>query len=729
MGVYLSPGVYTREIDVSLYPAAVSTAICAMVGTSIKGPVNSPRYITSPQQYLDTFGNPTTDSFLAYAALGFLEKGNQLYVTRVGTKLGPDALTMATRAVVSGIASTVTASTAGDYTYVDDSFDIIANGAFQTIFLSTTPYTVADIASAINTQAKGFYADSNAGALRLTSTAKGTTSTLEISRINNVPFSFAGITQAIATGTVDETFSITSTNNILKIKINGATEVIVTLPIGGTQSASTIAAAIDAAITNYGGASSAPTSKVQVNTIASGSGVSIEFMTVANSAYSTLGFTVGVVSGTSAIPAGTNTATTVLNFAAINEGTWGNDLTLGIINRADGSFDVVVFYLGVQVERFNQCLRGAANATSDFYIEKLVGTATAAAAGTTTTQQSQFITVADVSTASGFAIDITVGTSTSTFAGGKNGITGIADADYIGVAWDPTTDKPTGMQTFADAERINVNILCVPGVSSTAVVAEMLSLCNNRADCMCIVDPPFGLRPQEVVDWHNGIGSGNTTAFNSSYGALYYDWLQIYDVYNRVNVFIPPSGYIAGVYALNDFVSEPWFAPAGLNRGRILSAIGVRYSPSLGERNLLYGDGNAINPIVNFVQDGITVWGQRTLQRSSTALDRVNVRRLLLYLRKTAAQFSKVFVFEPNDPVTWRRVRLSFEPLLSDVQSRRGITDYKIICDSTINTPARVDRNELWVRILIKPTKAAEFIQIDFVILPQGASLESEILV
>jgi hypothetical protein len=94
-----------------------------------------------------------------------------------------------------------------------------------------------------------------------------------------------------------------------------------------------------------------------------------------------------------------------------------------------------------------------------------------------------------------------------------------------------------------------------------------------------------------------------------------------------------------------------------------------------------------------------------------------------------AANFSKYFVFEPNDPITWRRVRYSFEPLLSDVQSRRGIIDYKVICDETINTPARVDRNELWVRILIKPTKAAEFIQIDFVILPQGASLESEILI
>lgn len=725
MGVYLSPGVYTREIDVSLYPAAVSTTICAMVGTAIKGPVNSPRYITNPQQFLDTYGNPTPISYLGYAALAYLEKGNQLYINRVGTKLGPDALAKADRAVVSGTASTWQAATAGPYTFLGESFDIIANGqALQTIFISTAVKTATELAAEINTQAKSFYADVvTSTTIRLNSNAYGALSTLEVSRINNTVFSFPNVTAAIVTGTVNELFNITDTNKYLKFKINGSTEVTATLTTGAGRNAGDIVTDLNNAFTNAKAvASVSGATKVRVSSEEVGSGTSIEIMSIADSAYSTLGFSVGTTTGTSTIAAGTDTVNTVLNLKAINEGTWGNDLTIALQTRSDATFDILVYYLGVQVEAFRMLKRGSANVADDNYVEKIIGT-------TTTSGESEFITVADVVATTGQPHDIVAGSTASVFANGKNGITGIAEADYIGVPWDPTTDKPTGLQSFADAERISINLLLCPGVSSTAVINQMLQLCEARADCMTIVDSPFGLRPQEVTDWHNGLGSGNTTAFNSSYGALYYDWLRIYDVYNRQEVFVPPSGYISGVYALNDFVSESWFAPAGLTRGRILSAIGVRYSPTMGERNLLYGNGNAINPIVNFVQDGITVWGQRTLQRMPSALDRVNVRRLLLYLRKVAANFSKYFVFEPNDPITWRRVRYSFEPLLSDVQSRRGIIDYKVICDETINTPARVDRNELWVRILIKPTKAAEFIQIDFVILPQGASLESEILI
>jgi len=718
MGVYLSPGVYTREIDVSTYPGAVSTAICGLVGTATKGPVNIATYITNPQQFIDTFGNPTVDSYLGYASLAFLEKGNQLYVTRVGATVGPDALTKATRGVVGGTQSADTAGIAGPYTLVNDSFSIIANGgAAQTIYLATGPSTVDELVTAINQQAKGFNASNVGGALKLTSNAFGSLSTLEILNIDNLPFSFTNVTSATVVGAGAETFNITATNKYLRIKINGGSEIVVTLAEGPTRTAAQVAGDIDSAISAYGAGSIEVGPNVTVSSTEAGSGTSIEFMSVSNSAYTTLGFNVGSTSGTSTIAAGINLGVNLITVNAVNEGTWGNDLYVAIENRADGTFDVAVFYLGVQVERFDQLKRSSVNATDDKYIEKIVNA------------QSQYIDVVDNATELGNPHDIAPLTSTGKLSNGKDGILGISDGDYIGVTWNPSTDAPTGLYTFADAETININIIAVPGISSTAVINAMLTLCTGRADCMAIIDPPFGLRPQEIVDWHNGLGSGNSTAFNSSYGALYYDWLKIYDSYNKVELYVPPSGYIAGVYALNDFVSESWYAPAGLNRGRILSAVGVRYSPNLGERNLLYGDGNAVNPIVNFVQDGITVWGQRTLQRASTALDRVNVRRLMLYLRKVAANFSRYFVFEPNDPATWRRVRFTFNTLLSDVQSRRGITDYRVICDETINTPARVDRNELWVRILVRPTKAAEFIVIEFVIMPQGASLETETII
>ena len=718
MGVYLSPGVYTIETDASNYPSAVSTAICGMVGTAVKGTVNDPVYITSPQQYIDTFGEPTPSSYLGYAALAFLEKGNQLYITRVGAQTGPDAIAKAVKDLVTGTQSTETAATLGLYTLTTESFDIIANGGTkQTIYYTVTGGSATTLAAIINTQTVGFSASDVGGALKLTSNALGAVSTLEILRLDNVPYSFANIAAASITGTVAEVYSITAANKYLKIKINGGVEVTVTLTEGVGRTATSVASDIDTALDAYGAGATSPSDVVIIATDESGSGTSIEIEAITSSAYSTLGFVVGTTSGTSTIAAGTNSATNVIKVEALNEGTWGNTIYTAIANRADGTFDLSVYYNSLQVERFGTLKRGTANVDDDFYIERQINTI------------SNYITVSDYASETGNPHDIIANTAAGLLANGKDGIVGVSDADYIGVAWNPTADASTGLQTFSNAEEINVNIICVPGISSTAVIAAMLTLCEGRADCMAIIDPPYGLRPQEVTDWHNGSGSGNTTAFNSSYGALYWDWLLIYDAYNAQEVYVPPSGYLAGVYALNDFVSEPWYAPAGLNRGRILSAIGLRYSPNLGERNLLYGDGNAINPIVNFVQDGITVWGQRTLQREATALDRVNVRRLMLYLRKVAANFSRYFVFEPDDPATWRRVRFTFESLLADVQSRRGVRDYKVICDETINTQARVDRNELWVRILVRPTKAAEFIVVEFVIMPQGATLETETVI
>jgi phage tail sheath protein FI len=172
--------------------------------------------------------------------------------------------------------------------------------------------------------------------------------------------------------------------------------------------------------------------------------------------------------------------------------------------------------------------------------------------------------------------------------------------------------------------------------------------------------------------------------------------------------------------------TEQWFAPAGQRRGRLLAAIDVEYSPTQGERDLLYGSGNAVNPIVNFPQDGITIWGQRTLQRSQTALDRVNVRMLLIFIKKNLVQILRNFVFEPNDNVLWRQVASVIEPFLADIQSRRGLTAYRVIINESNNTPERIDRNELWVSVFIKPTRTVEFIALNLVTLRTGASFSAE---
>ena len=439
MGVYLSPGVYTREIDVSTYPASVSTAICGLVGTATKGPVNIATYITNPQQFIDTFGNPTVDSYLGYASLAFLEKGNQLYVTRVGATVGPDALEKATRDIVSGTQSANTAGLAGPYTLTGDSFDIIANGgARQTIYWSTTPATVDELVTLINQQAKGFNAVASAGALKLTSNAVGTLSTLEILRIDNTPFTFPNLTKATITGVAAETFNITATNKYLKVKINSGAEVTVTLSEGATRTAIQVAGDINSALSPYGAGSHAAGVNVVIDSNESGSGTSIELMTITSSAYTTLGLNVGSVSGTSTIAAGVNGIPNVMTINAVNEGTWGNDLYVAIENRADGTFDLAVFYLGVQVERFDQLKRGSVNATDDNYVEKIVNV------------QSQYIDVVDNAIQTGNPHDISPLSSSGKLSSGKNGINGVSDADYNLLGYNFVVGRPED-QIFEDA--------------------------------------------------------------------------------------------------------------------------------------------------------------------------------------------------------------------------------------------------------------------------------------
>jgi phage tail sheath protein FI len=271
-------------------------------------------------------------------------------------------------------------------------------------------------------------------------------------------------------------------------------------------------------------------------------------------------------------------------------------------------------------------------------------------------------------------------------------------------------------------------VLAVPGITSGAVIGTAIAVCESRGDVLMLVDPPFGLRPQQVVDWSNGVLPDGSTenALNTSYGALYWSWIKRFNQFSAEYEWVPPSGYVAAVIARTARDYEPWYAPAGLTRGRLTSALAVEYSPTEGERDLLYGNGNVVNPIVDFPQDGIIVFGQRTLQRAPTALDRVSVRLLMTYLKKLLTRSLRQFIFEPNDTILRAQVTNVLDPLLGDVLNRRGVTAYKIVCNDTNNTAERIDRQELWVSIFVKPTKAVEFIALNLVVLRTGASFTAE---
>jgi len=232
---------------------------------------------------------------------------------------------------------------------------------------------------------------------------------------------------------------------------------------------------------------------------------------------------------------------------------------------------------------------------------------------------------------------------------------------------------------------------------------------------------------QDAIDWTNGKSSSTagarSAAINSSYAAIHWPWVKVFSTFDGKDRWYDPSIFAARQMAYTDAVSDSWFAPAGFRRGRLTKPTEVEVKLNQGDRDSMYSGGNVVNPIVAFPQQGITIFGQRTTQREPTALDRINVRRLMIYIRKVILIAARRFVFEPNDEFTWAQIEGLLNPFLDDIKRRRGITEFRVVCDETVNTPVRVDRNELWTKVLIKPTKTAEMLIFEINLTNQGANL------
>lgn len=304
-----------------------------------------------------------------------------------------------------------------------------------------------------------------------------------------------------------------------------------------------------------------------------------------------------------------------------------------------------------------------------------------------------------------------------TFAltGGDDGLTGLTDQDYIG---DPAAH--TGFYAFDSVEALN--LLCVPGVTTPTVVIAGLAYAELRKDVLFLADAPFGVTPQEVLDFRKGAGTYHHSAFDSSYGALYYPWLRITDPLTNTAKYVPPTGAVAGCIARSDQKAAVWAAPAGIDRGRVRNVLGLGYVTNRAERDVLYPEG--INCIASLPDAGICLWGQKTLQGQSSATDRVNVRRLMMHIEKAVAKSSQFVVFEPNLPITWRALIRLVTPFLQDIKDNGGLYDFAVQCDEETNTTTVIDRNELICRVFVKPTKTAEFIELNFILTATGGDFK-----
>jgi len=309
------------------------------------------------------------------------------------------------------------------------------------------------------------------------------------------------------------------------------------------------------------------------------------------------------------------------------------------------------------------------------------------------------------------------------FAGGANGDAGdhggsLTNVDVINaLAGPPNTTR--GVKAFSP-ETSEVDLVTIPGIHVQDVQTAAIDAAEAKGTFMYITSPPEGLNPQEAVDWHNGNYVGRTVSMNSSYAALYYPHCKMFNTWTGTDQYIDPAIIAVKAMSRADNIAEVWNAPAGITRGKVSPAVKeLERDLNQGDRDYIYGGGNSLNPIVNLNRQGICIWGQRTTQRQATALDRINVRRLAIIIRQKVRTLGLPFVFEPNDPITWGLITGAVEPLLEDILARRGIRGFKVICDETTNTPIRIDRNELWIKVEVTPTKAAESLIFEINVLGQ----------
>jgi phage tail sheath protein FI len=278
------------------------------------------------------------------------------------------------------------------------------------------------------------------------------------------------------------------------------------------------------------------------------------------------------------------------------------------------------------------------------------------------------------------------------------------------------TDYDVAISLLANVDAYVYNSIYAPGLSSqnaSSQVGALLSTVQNRGDAIAVVD---------MVGYNQTITAVSTAAqsYDNSYGATYWPWVQVRSIETGRLNFVPASVIIPAVYEYNDKVAAEWFAPAGLNRGGLPTVIQPERRLTVGQRNTLYSA--KVNPIAVFPGQGTVVYGQKTLQARASALDRVNVRRLLIALKGYIGQIAATLVFEQNTAVTRNKFLSQVNPYLDYVQQRQGLYAFRVVMDETNNTPDVIDRNLLVGAIYLQPTRTAEFIQLDFNILPTGVT-------
>ena len=765
----ISPSIRITEKDLSFIAPEQSFHRAGLVGFASKGPINVPTMVATQRQLTTVFGYPhpeSGDPYMIYAAEQYLLVANELYIVRVADEdnVSDERAQIAEVDIPSaGGRITVISQEQGPYVFEKDSFfrwkiNGILHSKILTVLANTVDvpnYSAAQLAEDLNSQLVGdidgieFITDGGDDFIGIQTTwAFGPDAELEFVSVQDALYGDGsviglgtGMTQATITGSKSQYPANYQTAG--NYNFAGLTDLNIQIVVDGTDNVliDNVVQIIDLMdlegldndimdiVNNINGQKIENGGELTGGWEAFADGDNLAFRTLHHGRDarllikpdSTAGGLFGLANLTKSglSPIGTSGDGSEDTYGRIN----GDSNSSGAItftvqadsagidgsstqvivenNLREGNWIMQVYNNGVEVESWGGLTK---DENSRFYVETFLALV------------SDWIRVVDNTANAAPPLD-----GTYSLSGGSDGIPSdpdLQDALIIG-----NRLGYTGLYALSEPEQIDLDIIAAPGHSSTTVVTGLLDLCQNvRMDCMAIIDPPFGLTVNEIVHWQNGTHPLNSDRFDSDFGALYWPWVKIRDNFNRVDIWAPPSGSVMATIARSDQLSAPWFAPAGVNRGNVPNIMDVFSRPSLEERDLMYGYRNAINPIVQFVDyDGFVIWGQKTLQRRPTALDRVNVRRLMFVIEKRIRVASRQLLFDPHDDILRQKFVRIATGILQEIQVGRGIYDFRVKCDTEINTADVIDRNEMRARIGVQPVKAAEFIFIEFSIHRTGS--------
>ena len=767
----ISPGVLARENDQSLVTAQPLTRGAAIIGPTVKGPVEKPTLCSSFSSFQTIFGSTLESGSNDYTYLTsisannyFQQGGTSLLVTRVTSGSFTPAISTTIQNnieaanagligdLISGLQPNEGSGSTAPSTYSSE--DLITNtgtgaGAQATVVTSNSngiligattlnivgsaPTTTLDDTTA----AQAITTTSGTGATVTITSAGSTITTVTIVAEGTLYAAGEQITITAATltglgtlGTVtgDLTFEILQPNILTEVS-----SVVITQDGTGYASGDEVSiATID-----IGSPAVAPTFILTDAMIENEAAFVLETLSE------------GVIMNNTS-PAGADTSGIELTNGALSSGSADNiRWEIGAVNTSSGAFSLFVRRGNdnnnqkVILEQFNNI---SLDPFSPNYISRAIGDVTSnvvvAPDGSGTYLQesgsypniSNYIRVKQVNSntpnyfdnngiaKSEFTSSLPqLGSGSFDQAVGSNLNSVSANLFYEKISSVNTQglvgeDYTNAINLLANQDEYQYNVISTPGLYYANYAVQCNAVKNMviaRGDAIYIMD---------LVKYNTAIGTvnQNAAAIDSSYAAAYWPWLQTIDPSSGLLVYVPASTMIPGVYAFTDASSDPWFAPAGITRGGLGSVVRAERKLTSANRDTLY-EAN-VNPIASFPQQGVVVFGQKTLQKAATALDRVNVRRLLITLKDYISQIADNLVFEQNTIATRQNFLTQVNPYLESVQQRQGLYAFKVVMDETNNTPDVIDRNELIGQIFLQPTKTAEFIILDFNVLPTGAT-------